>query len=175
MLRILLCITLLIISQLALAFSYTLEITEQELQDKVSAMMPMEKKKYFVTVRMFDPEVDLSKESNEIGVFTNIEVITPGGFRSTGRANIKGTLSYDSEKGAFYFHNPTIVSLEVDKLPEKFSPKVKKITQLAVTKAMSVYPIYKFKDNKIKHKLAKAVLESIAVKNESLHVTLSAF
>ena len=47
-----------------------------------------------------DPKVDLIKDSNEIGVFTNVEVIAPGGIRGAGRANIKGILSYDAKKGA---------------------------------------------------------------------------
>jgi len=172
---VLLVIAFLAMAHASFAFSYTLEISESELQKKVSAMMPMKKKNMFVAVTVSDPKVDLIKESNEIGVMTNIEVIALGSLKGSGRANITGTLNYDAEKGEFYFRNPTVVSLEVDNVAKKFIPKIKKITQLAITKAMSAYPVYKFKDDNIKHKLAKAALKSVIVEQEKLLVTLSMF
>ena len=171
----LLVFAVLAMSQSSVAFSYTLEISESELQEKVSAMMPMKKKNMFVAVTVSDPKVDLIKESNEIGVFTNIEVIALGSLKGSGRAYITGTLKYEAQKGEFYFRDPTVVSLEVDNVAKKFIPKIKKITQLAITKAMSVYPVYKFKDDNIRHKLAKAALKSVTVEQEKLLVNLSIF
>ncbi|WP_111978422.1 DUF1439 domain-containing protein [Algibacillus agarilyticus] len=173
--RILLCMTLLLASQCAFAFSYTVELTEQALQQKVSAMMPMKKKRLFVTIILSDPQVTLSQDSNKIGIFTHVTAMMPGGIQGSGRAKIKGSLSYNTDTGAFHFHDPIIEKLEVDDVPEKFTAKVKQLAQLAMTKAMTIYPIYKFKDNNLKHKLAKAALESIEVKNKTLYVTLSAF
>lgn len=175
MVRRIIMIGILVFSQFSQALSYTLEITEQELQEKVSAMMPMEKKKFFVTVIVSNPQVDLIEESNEIGVFVNIEAIAPGGVKGAGSAKIIGTLSYDKEKGAFYLNNPKIISMDINKMPEKISPKIQQVSQLALTKALSKYPVYKFKDDNLKHKLAKATLESIEVKNEKLLVTLGIF
>ncbi|MFT6123711.1 MAG: hypothetical protein ACJASG_002245 [Oleiphilaceae bacterium] len=171
----LLVFAFLTMAQSSVALSYTLEISESELQEKVSAMMPMQKKNMFVTVTISDPKIDLIKASNKIGVFTNIEVIALGNLKGSGRANITGTLKYDTQKGEFYFKDPTIVSLEVDNVAKKFIPKIKTLTQLAVTKSMAVYPVYKFKDDDIKHKLAKAVLKSVIVEQEKLLVTLSIF
>lgn len=170
-----LVIALLAMAQSSFAFSYTLEISESELQEKVSAMMPMKKKNMFVTVTLSEPKVDLIQESNEMGVFTNIEVIALGRLKGSGRANITGTLDYDAKQGAFYFRDPTVVSLEVDNVAKKLIPKIKEITQFAITKAMSTYPIYKFKDDNIKHTLAKAALKSVIVEQERLLVTLSVF
>ena len=171
----LLAFAILAMAHSSVAFSYTLEISESELQEKVSAMMPMKKKNVFVAVTISDPKVDLIKESNEIGVFSNIEVIALGSLKGSGRAYIKGTLKYEAQKGEFYFRDPTVVSLDVDNVAKKFIPNIKKITQLAITKAMSVYPVYKFKDDNIKHTLAKAALKSVTVEHEKLLVTLSAF
>jgi len=168
-------ILLLSMIQSSFAFSYTLEISESELQKKVSAMMPMTKKNVFMAVTVSDPKIDLIQQSNEIGVFTNIEVIALGNLKGSGRAHITGTLNYDAEKGEFFFRDPTIVSLEIDNVEKKFIPKIKEITQLTITKAMSAYPVYKFKDDNIKHKLAKAALKSVTVNDKKLLVELSAF
>jgi len=73
--RVLLALFLMASTQLAMAFSYTLEISEQDLQEKISKMMPMEKKKYFVTVILSSPEVSLAEGLTRKGL-TRTPIIT---------------------------------------------------------------------------------------------------
>ncbi|MDH3976596.1 MAG: DUF1439 domain-containing protein [Deltaproteobacteria bacterium] len=173
--KLILTMALIMCSQAAIAFSYTLEISEDELQSRVSAMMPIEKKKFFITVVLSNPHIDLAVGNNEIGVFSHIEIIAPGGIKGTGNAKISGSLSYDSEKGEFYFENPKIVMLESEKIPPNLLPKVKDVVQVAVSQFLSVKPVYKLKDKNIKQKLVKAVLQSVRVESNLLLVELSLF
>ena len=159
-------------SQLATAFSYTLEITEQELQEKLSSMMPLEKKKRYYTIVVSDPEIDLIQETNQVGLFANIEAVILGRYTGSGRVQIKGLVSYDADQSAFYFKDPTIVSLKIDKVPEKYNPRIKKIAQHVIGKALEAHPVYSFNDESTKHKLAKSLLKSVQVKNERLMVEL---
>ena len=177
MIRALLVTALLFSAQMALAFSYTVEIPEEELQKKVSAMMPIEKKKLFVTVVLSKPEVDLMEGEDKIGVFSHIEVRVPGaaGLKGSGRVNITGSLSYDAKKGAFFFHKPSIVRLEVDKIPGKYMKNVKKAVELIAKKVLATRPVYTLKDDNVKQKLAKSVLETVSVKDQQLEVVLSVF
>jgi hypothetical protein len=175
MFRCILLILLSLANQVVFAVDYTHEITQKEIQEKVSALMPIERKKYFVTVRVSNPIIDLIKETGEIGIFANVEAIAPGGIKGSGEVMIKGILDYHPKEGAFYFINPTITSLAIDKVPSKFMPRIKKIAQTALTKAMAVYPVYKFKDDDLKQTLAKAVLKSLKVSNEKLVLTLGLF
>jgi hypothetical protein len=166
---------LFLVSHVVFALDYTQEITELEIQEKVSAFMPIEKKKYFVTVKISNPKIDLIKKTDEIGILANIEAFAPGGITGSGEIMVKGSLDYDPKKGEFYFKSPKIVSLTIDKVPHKIIPKIQGIAQIALSKAMAVYPVYKFKDDNLKHKLAKAVLKSLKVKNEKLILTLGVF
>jgi len=68
MVRSIIFILLSVVSQVVFALEYIQEITEQEIQKKVSTLMPIEKKKYFVTVKISNPEIDLIKETDEIGI-----------------------------------------------------------------------------------------------------------
>ena len=68
--------------------------------------------------KISNPKIDLIKESDEIGLQANIDVIAPGGIKGGGEITIKGTVDYDANKGEFYFKNPTVVSLAIDKVPE---------------------------------------------------------
>ena len=166
---------LLILSQGAFALSYTLTMTEQELQEKVASMMPFKQTQFFITVTLSDPKVELIKESNEIGVFTQVKVSAPGGIYGTGRGKVTRTLSYDASKGAFFFKSPKIVNLELDQVPKEYVKNIQLIAQVTATQAMSVYPVYILSDNNQSQKLAKSRLESVEVKDETLNVVLRLF
>lgn len=175
MLRILFVFQLLFMSQLSDAFTYDLEITEAELQEKLEAMMPLEKKKLFFKTIVTDPKVKLISASNEIAIYANVAAHAPGGLTLTGSTQLQGSLRYDAEKGAFYFDNAKVKHLKIDQLPEQFAPKVKELTQTAVTNGTGRRPVYVLNDDNLKQKLAKSVLKSVLVKGSSLIVTLSAF
>lgn len=166
---------LMMFSSLASAFTYTLEITEEELQSKVEAMMPIEKKKFFVTVVLSAPDVDLKVGDDLIGLSTNIHVAAPGGVNGEGNAKITGTLRYEANAAAFYFDNPRVVKLDSKNISPDVLPMVKELSQLAVSKILEVKPVYKLTDDKLKHKLAKSMLLSVKVENNLLLVELSAF
>ncbi|NOQ77078.1 MAG: DUF1439 domain-containing protein [Methylococcaceae bacterium] len=156
-----------------MALSYTVELSEAQLQKKVLAMMPIEKKKLFFTVILSDPEIELIEGSNEIGVFTHIEIDSKIGIKGTGRAKITGSLTYKPDSSEFFFKNTKIEKLEIDKVSQKYNQQIKALVQAIGTKVLSSYPVYKLKDDNLKHKLAKAVLQSISVKNKKLLLKLS--
>jgi len=158
-----------------MAFSYTVEISEAELQAKVSAMMPMEKTAFFVTVILSKPKVDLTKGNNEIGLFAHVEVQALGNIKSSGEVEITGSLSYQADKTAFFLHDPKIVRLEIKNASEKVTLSVKKVVEIATRKILATRPIYTLSDDNLKHKLAKSVLKSIKVENEKLHIILGVF
>jgi hypothetical protein len=155
-----------------MAFSYTIKISEAELQAKVLAMMPMEKTAFFITVILSSPKVDLTNGNNEIGIFAQVEVKMLGSIKGSGEVKIIGTLSYEAEKTAFFLHNPKITGLEIKNAAEKVTLSIKKVVEIAARKILATRPIYTLSDDNLKHKLAKSVLKSIKVENEKLHVVL---
>lgn len=165
---------LVLVSNLALAFSYTVEIPEQEIQEKLAAKMPLKAKKLLAKVILSNPAVDLIKDSNRIGVAADFEARLPG-IKGKGRVNIIGDLSYNPDKGEFYLHKPEIASLTLDKLPDQYDEDIRRVLQPLAAKALEAHPVYKLKDDDLRQKLAKAVLQSVSVKNEKLVVVLSAF
>ena len=158
-----------------MAYSYTMEITEQAIQNKISDLMPMERQFLILSIVISDPKVTLIKDGNKIGVKTSIAVLTPDGGRNEGRLSFTGTLTYNPDQGAFYFYNPVIDTLEIDKLPEQYAADVKSITQLAVTSALAKYPVYKLQTDDLRQKYIKSVLESVIVADGRLLVTLKPF
>lgn len=158
-----------------MAFSYTVEISEAELQSKVSAMMPMKKTAFFVAVTLSNPNIDLTNGNNEIGLFAQVEVQALGSIKGSGEVKITGALSYAAEKAAFFLHNPKIVRLDVKNASEKVTLSMKKVIEIVARKILAARPIYILNDDNLKHKLAKSVLKSIKVENEKLHIVLGVF
>jgi len=151
-----------------MALSYTLTISEKKLQSRVSAMMPLEKKKYLMTVVLSNPVVDLTRGNNEIAMFCHIDVFAPGAIKGSGMGKISGTLSYDSDMGAIFFNNPEVVSLQIRHVPEKYIPGVKKVIQMVVNKFLTKHPVYRLKADTLKHKVARLTLTTIKVENKKL-------
>ncbi|NOX67382.1 MAG: DUF1439 domain-containing protein [Chlorobi bacterium] len=172
MVKSILVVVLFLFSQAAIAFSYTVEITEPELQEKILKIMPLVKNKFFVTVTLSEPKVDLQSENNNIAIFCRVEVTAPGGIKGTGKVKVSGSLKYEQKKYEFFLKDPVLESLEIDKVPDKFIPKIKNMSQQIITKVLAKRPVYKLKDNNLKHKLAKSLLQSITVKDEILYVVL---
>ena len=162
-------------SQMSSGFTYTIELTERSLQEKIEAMMPLEKKQYFFTVRLSEPKVELINVSNEVGFFMHVDVIAPGGFKGGGRGKIAGTLRYQHDSGEFYLDSPRLVDLEIDLLPKQLTPKIAKLAELVLSKASEKLPVYRLRDDDAKHQLAKSTLKSIKVRDHKLLITLGMF
>lgn len=175
MFKFLLSCVLLLSAHTAMAFSYKLEISESEIQQRVTAMMPIQKSKFLLTVILSDPKVSLIKNTNEVAVSSPIEVMAPAGIKGSGFVKLQGSLSYDAKSGEFFLRNPTIVEFEVNKLPEKYKQQAKLVVQTATENVLAKHPIYKLKDDNLKQKLAKAVLKSVTVKEQKLLVVLGVF
>lgn len=163
------------ISQITMAFTYTVEIPEYQLQEKLEALLPIEQKKLFVTLRIPKANVSLIADSNQVSIFANIEAFVPGGLKGSGRAQVKGSLEYDAESGAFYFKDPQIESIEIDRVPKSLLTSARELTQLAFKRVLNNYPVYRFKDENTKHKLAKNMLKEVRVESKILYLTLSPF
>lgn len=168
-------LVVLLLSPFSNALTYTLEMTELELQARVDAMMPLKKKNMLMSLVVTNPKVSLLTETNQLSIFANIAVTTLGNFKGAGKGNIVGEISYDKQQGVFYFINPEIKDITVDNVPAKYAPKIKDISQILITQAMAKYPVYTLKDNDMKQKLAKSLLQSVHVENGKIIATLKMF
>jgi len=175
MLRMVFLMVAIAVSHLASARSYTLEVSEAELQQKLSAVMPMTRHHSILTIELNDAMLNLCKDSNEISIFVHVKAFAAGQLQGTGRGRITGSLSYEPVQGAFFFHDPKISEMEIDKLQSQFAPQVRQITQQLISSTMALYPIYTLDDNDMQQKLAKSVLQAVEVKNQRLLLTLNAF
>ena len=173
--KLLLTIYLVLHCASAFSFSYTLELSEADIQERADAMMPLEKKKFFVTTILTNPVIDLIEITNELGISTNVAVKAPGNIVGNGKVSFTGTLRYDNDSGSFYFDNLKVTSLDVKKVHPDSLPKIKKILEFVAKKFLAKKPVFTFRDDNLKHRLAESTLKSISVENEILTIELGLF
>lgn len=138
-------------------------------------MMPLEKKKFFVTTILTNPVIDLIETTNELGLSTDVAIKAPGNIVGNGKVSFTGTLRYENDSGSFYFDNLKVVSLDVEHVSPETLPKIKKVLVFVAKKFLAKKPVFTFKDNSLKHKLAKSALKTISVENEKLIIELGLF
>ena len=173
--RIMVCLLIFVFSPLVCAVSYTLELTEAELQQRVSASMPLSKKQFFTELTLFEPRVDLIADSNQIGVFSKIHFKLNKQLQFQGQIKIRGQLTYRADEGAFYFKAPIIEALSIEQLPQKYQAKAISIAQKSATYLLNSMPVYRLKADQLSHNVAKATLKSVTVKDEKLLLELALF
>lgn len=157
------------------AFSYTIKMTEAEIQQKISAAMPLQKKQFFLTVELSDPVVELRDSDNKIALFLNVQATGPGGVKGSGRGKLAGTIRYEKESGSFYLADPVLEHLEIDRIQGKLNRELSKVVQVLIASALAKQPIYRLREDDFKHKMARAMLESVTVKGRQLLIKLKAF
>jgi len=162
-------------SEWVMALSFTHELTQEELQEKVSAMMPIENKTLFFTVKVFDPKIELKTDEDRIGVFIQIAISGLGNLQAAGRGKLSGSVSYNAEQKAFYLHDPIVESVEFDGLRPEHVEQAKQLMQIAISSTVLLTPIYRFDPNSDEHNFAKSKLQSVEVKEGVLRLTLNLF
>ena len=166
---------LLFMSQLSYAFEYTLEFTEVQLQEKISAMMPVTKQTMMATIVVDQAKLELIEGSDKLAIAAKLNATLLGGLNATGDVKIQGTLSYNAKQGAFYLKDPEVVELNINEIPPRFHEQIKQLAQKGIAKKLSTQPVYKLKDDDMKQSLAKSMLKSLQVKNKTLIATLGLF
>ena len=154
------------------AFDYTVEVTQQQLQEQLTRMMPIQKEEFFVTVELSNPVLELVDEGNQIGMFANIKMTAPGGIQGSGRTKVMGGISYKKETGSFYLHDPKIAQLEIDQIPVQFHSNIRQLAQMALSSSMTNRALITLRDDNMQQKLAKSMLQSVKIAGGKLLITL---
>jgi hypothetical protein len=155
--------------------AWNIELSEAELQEKINKRVPIEKKKLLFTVLVSAIDVELKEGSDRIGLVADMEIHSPHLSSGKGRAWLDGELSYKAEDGTFYFLEPVVRAIKFENLPDKYQGLVKAIFQKAISRRLTNTAVYQLDQNKIKHKLAKALLKSVKVIDAKLVLEMGLF
>ena len=143
-------------------------------------------------------EVLLDDQTNQIGLEVSFEAeapplpperpsggppLPPGGLPSApphqpaatpidGTIAVVGELVFEAQSGAFYFKKPRILKIESEALPADAKPPISRAVEKLLEKHFEDNAVYTLNDDDLAGKTAGAILKSINVRGNSLHITL---
>lgn len=151
-----------------------IEITQQQIQERLAQKFPISRT-YLVglNLTLSDPEVVLEEGSDRIGfkvsAATNIKV---DGESIGGRINLSSGVGYRRDEGALALLDPGVEEVALSRLPREYEDEVVAAADLAVGHYLEGYTVYKLDRKDLKQRLAKLVLQEVAVRNGALRVKL---
>jgi len=158
-----------------LAFGYTLELTQEELQEKLDKKFPISKKKFFITATLKEPKVTLIEEGNRIGMKIITDLLLPKSILVNGVADIDGELRYEPKTGGFYLDKVQVKELRISDLPPIFTIPVNKLIEQALKEYLAKRPFYKLNQDDFNQALAKSLLKDVKIENGKLIAEISFF
>lgn len=166
--KLLLSLCLLMLSSMAFSLSYTMEVSEKELQKKVQAFMPLTQKNNMVSVTLNNPVIDLMKDTNKVGLKSNIDATALGGIKGNGIIDVAGNIIYNKDKGAFFLQNIEVLDFKSEKINDSYKEIVKVLAQQLLNTALKANPVYQFDTSKTEGQVAKASFKSVKIRDEKL-------
>ncbi len=158
------------------AFNYSVLVSESTIQERLSTIRPLEKHTRFYRVSMSDLQVDLIKGSERVHFSAKILVSLFGAIQSQGRVKVSGAIEYNSESGQFFLIEPKVEAIDIADLPSSRIEKIRSVLQKVVSKALTKVKVYQLRDQSVRHKMLRSVLQSVAVSQDAqLLITLKAF
>ncbi len=156
------------------SFSYTIEISQKELQEKIDKKFPIEKKRLFFTTIISDPNVILKDELNKIKMAFDLRLVVTKELQFKTSAVLFGTLLYKPEEKSIYFKDLILEELDLKEIPLEFHSVIKNSVQEAITRYINVKPIYKIEDkNTTSSKLLEVFVKDIKIENKTIYIKLS--
>ncbi|MEO0576672.1 MAG: DUF1439 domain-containing protein [Pseudomonadota bacterium] len=155
---------------------YTLQFTETELQEKLSAKLPVSRDYLFIFEVVLDnPRLRLVEGSDRVNAGMDVTLNIRIGNEPLplgGKIDISGGVRYASEIGQFFLTDPIIEDLSVQGVPSRYTDRVDEVMTKALARFYAERPIYTLKDTDVKAKAAKLLLKKVVVRNSVLFVTL---
>ncbi len=146
------------------AFTNTIELSQQKIQDRVDAFFPLTVGDPIFSLRFSQPKVLLDAHNNKIGMHISIEIASNSKAIALGSGELHGRPVYKKEEGGFYLQHPQIRALQMDGLSVR-DIRFSLIMDIALASILTEIPIYKLNDNKLRERFAKKRLQSIRVED----------
>ena len=155
---------------------YMVTFSENEIVEKVSANVPYSETYLLIfRVTLDNPRIDLEPGSDRINggmdVTLNIKVRNEEEFLG-GSIDISGGLRYQPQTAEFFLEDPLIEDLQIVGVPEQHKETSIKVMNIALNEYFNTEPIYSLQGLDAKKAVARMILKSFEIKEETIVVVL---
>lgn len=155
---------------------FVYRFTQVELQEALSARLPIQRTYLFVIqVALDHPRVMLIEGSDRVNAGLDVALNVRLGQSSVplaGSVDASGGIRYEPKEGKFYLTSPLIERLNLEGVPEKYASRASTALSLALGEYYASHPIFTLSAFDAKQAAAKLTLKSVTVEHQQLVVTL---
>ena len=171
-------ITLILVGIFALILTgsmrHTVRLTAADIQSQLETKFPVERSELIFTWRFTDPVVAIDSGTERVRLGVSVAVSSLGKEVVTSRAQVEGSVRYESSKGELFLDSPTarLDELDVAGLPEKYRETAGKLIEKALQEYLARMPLYRLKSSDTKMLMVRRVLKSMRVRDGELLIEL---
>ena len=155
---------------------YQYRFTEQQLQQKLSARLPLTSTYFYIfDVTLDGPRVDLVEGSDRVAAGVDIMLNIKIGDSDVplgGAVDVSGAIDYQPESGEFFLADPVVEALNIDGVPDRYADQSRSVIESALTEYYKTRPIYTLEGTDAAKVAGRLLLKKVTVKDEELVVTL---
>ena len=149
-------------------YAFTLELTEEELQEKIESKFPLEKKGILLKVILKDPKSYLETDSNKLNLTISVIAGASEKVGAPGTLQVRGRLEYRPESASIFFTEPEVLSIKIADLSVPKTTYTYSIISGLIEKRLANKAVYRFPEDTLKGKLVRSTLKQIYVKDKTL-------
>jgi hypothetical protein len=154
--------------------SYTVNISQNELQEHIDKKFPIEQHIMFGKLSLANPKIKLDDINHRVIVGFDFKYKMPFFPQQSAFMEASGILTYDKTKSAFFLHKPKMENITY------LDSSLKSVVPTSISNMMNDFiseffikqEIYKIKDDSLKSKLYKKTLQKIEINNGNLQLIL---
>jgi len=169
------CLIIPIISVGLSALTFTKIITLNELQERIEVSFPLSQKNFLFNTTLSNPKIVLNKGVNRMGIDVDLALFSGEKPISQGSVFISGQIDYRPLGGEFYLKDTHIDNLNLQGISKERVKQVELMLEIIARGLLSKIPIYRLKEENLKHRLAKSMLKSVKINNGKMEIALELF
>ena len=150
------------------AHAYSVEMSEADIQSVVAAGFPQVQQTPLVKIVFSDPAVTIVKTTGRLRLSVTADLSAYDGFRTSGKAEIEGEISYDPVHGQFHLRNPALVGLTFNQLAPVYHQLLTVTVGAFIEQQLPIIVLYQLDSKDFKQAIMLRTLKSIKVKDGML-------
>lgn len=149
--------------------------TKDDLQKELDRYLPVTEQQDFFSLTVANSTLDLLEDQQRLSIHSQVVINTVFGTVHKGRMRVDGKLRYQQSNHSFYVDEPRITEFHFADLPAFVKPQVQSFVEGLLATAVTDYPLYTLTEKSFEESMAKMMLKSIKIKEDSVIAALSPF
>lgn len=113
--------------------------TRDQLQARVQTHFPVEKRRSLFVVRMSNPQIAFA--GDRLALALDLDAIAAV-WTTHGHAIVEGGVEYRAADGALFLRNPTVRTLDLDRVPPEWGERVRVAVEQIIAAQLAERPLY---------------------------------